>query len=90
MKKACGLINVSKSYGDHVVPDKYEHDICESEIVVITGRSGSRKTNILIIMDLLEQYMFICLQCAACSVPTFSERIRNNVKVMKGGGFRTP
>jgi len=58
MKKACGLINVSKSYGDHVVPDKYEHDICESEIVVITGRSGSRKTNILIIMDLLEQYMF--------------------------------
>lgn len=55
MKNKCELINVSKSYGDHVVLDNMSIAVCEGEMVAITGKSGSGKTTILNIMGLLEK-----------------------------------
>lgn len=54
MKNICELINVSKSYADHVVLDNISMAVCEGEMIAITGRSGSGKTTILNIMGLLE------------------------------------
>lgn len=55
MKKICELINVSKSYGDHVVLDNISMVVYEGEMLAITGKSGSGKTTILNIMGLLEK-----------------------------------
>ena len=55
MKNKCELINVSKSYGDHVVLDNMSIAVGEGEMVAITGKSGSGKTTILNIMGLLEK-----------------------------------
>lgn len=55
MKNKCELINVSKSYGDHVVLDNMSIAVCDGEMVAITGKSGSGKTTILNIMGLLEK-----------------------------------
>ncbi len=55
MKKVCELIDISKSYGDHVVLDNMSMMVCEGEMVAITGKSGSGKTTILNIMGLLEK-----------------------------------
>jgi len=55
MKNICELVNISKSYGDHVVLDNMNMAVCEGEMVAITGKSGSGKTTILNIMGLLEK-----------------------------------
>ncbi|CEO88950.1 MAG TPA: ABC transporter ATP-binding protein [Syntrophaceticus sp.] len=55
MKNMCELVDVSKSYGEHVVLDKMNMTVREGEMVAITGRSGSGKTTLLNIMGLLEK-----------------------------------
>jgi len=55
MKNICELVNISKSYGDHVVLDNMNMAVGEGEMVAITGKSGSGKTTILNIMGLLEK-----------------------------------
>ncbi|MDM5188678.1 ABC transporter ATP-binding protein [Bacillus sp. DX4.1] len=54
MKHIYELIDVSKSYADHVILDNLNMKICEGEMVAITGKSGSGKTTILNIMGMLE------------------------------------
>lgn len=54
MPYICELIDVSKSYGNHAILDKFNLKICEGEMVAITGKSGSGKTTILNIMGMLE------------------------------------
>jgi len=55
MKNICEFVNISKSYGDHVVLDNMNMAVGEGEMVAITGKSGSGKTTILNIMGLLEK-----------------------------------
>lgn len=55
MKNMCELVDVSKSYAEHVVLDKMSMTVREGEMVAITGRSGSGKTTLLNIMGLLEK-----------------------------------
>lgn len=55
MKNMCELVDVSKSYKDHVVLDKMSMTVREGEMVAITGRSGSGKTTVLNVMGLLEK-----------------------------------
>ncbi|GAB6275313.1 MAG: ABC transporter ATP-binding protein [Peptococcaceae bacterium] len=55
MKNICELVNISKSYGNHVVLDNMNMAVGEGEMVAITGKSGSGKTTILNIMGLLEK-----------------------------------
>jgi len=50
MKNICEFVNISKSYGDHVVLDNMNMAVGEGEMVAITGKSGSGKTTILNIM----------------------------------------
>lgn len=55
MQKICELVDVRKSYGDHVVLDSMNLLIEAGEMVAITGKSGAGKTTILNIMGLLEK-----------------------------------
>lgn len=55
MKHMCELVDVSKSYQDHVVLNKMSMTVRQGEMVAITGRSGSGKTTMLNIMGLLEK-----------------------------------
>lgn len=55
MKNICELVNISKSYGHHVVLDNMNMAVGEGEMVAITGKSGSGKTTILNIIGLLEK-----------------------------------
>ncbi|QSZ27662.1 ABC transporter ATP-binding protein [Aceticella autotrophica] len=55
MEKVCELINISKSYGDHVVLNNISLAVCEGEMVAIMGKSGSGKTTILNIIGMLEK-----------------------------------
>jgi len=55
MKNMCELVNVSKSYANHMVLDNISMAVCEGEMVAITGKSGSGKTTMLNIMGLLEK-----------------------------------
>ena len=41
------LIGVEKSYGDHVVLEECDLDVCPGEFVVVVGRSGSGKSTLL-------------------------------------------
>ena len=41
MKNMCELVNVSKSYANHMVLDNISMAVCEGEMVAITGKSGS-------------------------------------------------
>ncbi|EJS63028.1 ABC transporter ATP-binding protein [Bacillus cereus] len=54
MQYICELIDVTKSYGNNAILDKFNLKIYEGEMVAITGKSGSGKTTILNIMGMLE------------------------------------
>jgi putative ABC transport system ATP-binding protein len=54
MKHVCELINVRKSYADHVVLDNFNMTVYEGEMVAITGKSGSGKSTLLNIIGMLE------------------------------------
>lgn len=55
MTPVCELINVGKSYGDHMVVDDLNLTITQGEMIAITGKSGSGKTTVLNIVGLLEK-----------------------------------
>ncbi|UYZ11624.1 ABC transporter ATP-binding protein [Brevibacillus sp. WF146] len=55
MNTVCELVDVSKRYQDHVVLDQIHLQVCEGEMLAITGKSGSGKTTVLNIMGLLEK-----------------------------------
>ena len=50
------LMNISKSFDDHIIFNDFSLHIRENEMVAITGASGSGKTTLLNIMGLLEPY----------------------------------
>ncbi|MFD3450138.1 ABC transporter ATP-binding protein [Microbacteriaceae bacterium 4G12] len=54
MEYVCELIDVSKSYGNHIIFDELNLKVCEGEMVAITGQSGSGKTTILNMIGMLE------------------------------------
>lgn len=54
MTPICELINVGKSYSDHMVLDDLNLTINQGEMIAITGKSGSGKTTVLNIVGLLE------------------------------------
>lgn len=49
------LSNISKSFGEKTVLDKFSLNIDENEFVTIVGKSGSGKTTLLNIIGLLEK-----------------------------------
>ena len=55
MGNICELVNIKKSYADHVVLDDINITVNAGEMVAITGKSGSGKTTILNIIGMLEK-----------------------------------
>ena len=55
MENVCELIDISKSYANHMVLNNISMAVREGEMVAITGKSSSGKTTILNIMGLLEK-----------------------------------
>ncbi|WP_018130195.1 ABC transporter ATP-binding protein [Effusibacillus pohliae] len=55
MNPVCELIEVRKSYADHVVLDNINLTVYEGEMVAITGKSGSGKSTVLNLIGMLER-----------------------------------
>ncbi|RAS78360.1 ABC transporter ATP-binding protein [Priestia endophytica] len=55
MEKICELIEVNKRYGEKYILEDFSLSIHKSEMMAITGRSGSGKTTILNIIGVLEK-----------------------------------
>lgn len=49
-------INLCKSYGDHIILDKFNFKINDGECVCFSGKSGTGKTTLLNMIGLLESY----------------------------------
>lgn len=55
MESICELVQVRKSYANHVVLDNINMTVYEGEMVAITGKSGSGKSTLLNIIGMLER-----------------------------------
>lgn len=55
MGNVCELIDVSKSYKDHVVLNRINMQVRQDEMIAIMGKSGAGKTTILNIIGLIEK-----------------------------------